>query len=141
MIKKFKSNISEVRKRSSANFRNMAVDSLVITIALIVVGTLLFSNVIRVISTGKSNYDTFLSEEAALAEIRNKNNQLSEEYDYVNSDEFKKLILRDTLGVADQSERLYKTKNEVQYFDEEVEYFDLRDISDYSQWWSQIFRI
>lgn len=141
MIKKFKSNLSEVKKRSASNFRNMAVDSLLITVALIVVGILLFSNVVRVITTGKANYDTFLSEESALAEIREKNNRLAEEYEYVNSDEFKKLILRDTLGVADQSENLYKTKEEVQYFDEEVEYFDLRDVTDYSLWWQSIFSI
>ena len=119
----------------------MAVDSLLITVALIVVGILLFSNVVRVITTGKANYDTFLSEESALAEIREKNNRLAEEYEYVNSDDFKKLILRDTLGVADQSENLYKTKEEVQYFDEEVEYFDLRDVTDYSSWWQSIFSI
>lgn len=141
MIKKFKTNITEVKRRSLANVRNLAIESLFITVTLIVVALLLFSNVIRVITTGKGNYDTFVEERNSLAEIKGKYDALNDEYLYVSSDEFKKLILRDTLAVAEEAERLYKTKESIEYYDEEVELFDLRDIDNYAAWWETLIKI
>jgi len=137
---KFKQNLQEIRRKTLNNLRRIAFEGMAFSVFLIVVSLVLFSNVVRVIATGKNNYETYLKERDALAEIRKKNEELKNEYEYVNSDEFKKLILRDAFSIASQEERLFRTKDQVRYFDEEVELLKLEDKKDFIDWWLQLIR-
>lgn len=140
-MNKIKANISDIKTKATSNLRQIALESLFIAITLVIISILLFSNIVRVITTGKSNYDTFLKEQESLKVIQAINDDLIDDYEYVNSDEYKKILLRDSLGLADQSERLFRTKEASEYYDEEIELFKLRDKTNYDDWWLKLLNI
>lgn len=137
-MNKIKTNVQNIRKKASANIKQVAFESVFIALTLVIISILLFSNTIRVIMTGKSNYETFLKEKEALGVIEEKNATLSDDYEYVNSDEYKKILLRDSLGLADSNERLFRTREKSQYYDEEVVLLKLREKNSYEDWWMML---
>jgi len=95
-------------------------------------------NILRVITNGKNNYETYLSEKASLEEIIAKNEDLTKENNFVSSDEYRKLILRETSNYASDNERLFQTKEKPAFLDETKQYLDLGQKKDYSNWWLKL---
>jgi cell division protein FtsX len=87
MVKKLKLNTSNVKKRIANKLSNIAIESVILSIFLVMGSFLFISNIVRVITTSKSNYSTFLEERESLAQIKSVNSNLKDEYEYVSSDE------------------------------------------------------
>ncbi len=111
-----------------------------VALVLSLISLILIANVIRVVSNGRGNYETYLYEKQVLGELKDKNETLNTELDYVNSDEYRKLFLRDNQALAAPNEELYNTKPKPVYFDERKEYIDLRDKKEYSDWWALLLK-
>lgn len=137
MIKK---RVRGYRDNFLLNIKELSVFQIFWTIVLLVAIIFFISMIIRVITTSKQNYDTFSNEKISLLELQSKNKQLQDELEYVKSDEYKKLLLRDTLSIGENSENLYRTKDKIEYFDEKFEYLNLKDRVDFREWWFQLIK-
>lgn len=135
---RIKKKVNNLRNQLILKLRDLSAVRIMITLAFVCLFIFMASLIINSISRGLGNYNTFLEERSQLQEILEENERLQNEFEYVNSDEFKKIILRDTLGYADQEERLFRTKTQTQYFDKEIKLFSTEEISDYNQWWRLI---
>ena len=118
----------------------ITIEGGMVALVLSLVSLILIANIIRVVSNGRGNYETYLYEKKVLGELQQKNNELNSELGYVNSDEYRKLFLRDNQSLAAPNEELYNTKPKPVYFDERKEYIDLRDKNDYSDWWGLLLK-
>lgn len=112
---------------------------LALTIFLLSIMLVLFGNIVRVVVNAKSNYETYIREEESLDKLREKNATLQAELDYVTNDEYKKILLRENGYMAEESERLFKTKGTATYFDEEKELMSIEQVEGLNGWWSKIF--
>jgi hypothetical protein len=138
MNRKAKYKIKVVQERVAKNLKDIAFESVILTLFLLFISIVLASNIIRVIGQGRSNYDTYLEEKGTLDDLKDKNQSLQEELEYVNGDEFKKIVLRDTLRMGESGEHLYRTKSDAVYLDEELSYLDLAEKKSYLDWWIKL---
>lgn len=135
---RIKKKVNNLRNQLILRMRDVSAIRISITLLFVLAFVFMASIIANSISRGLNNYNTFVEERSQLALIQAENERLLNEFEYVNSDEFKKIILRDTLGYADQEERLFRTKTQTQYFDKEIKLLSLEEISDYDQWWKLI---
>lgn len=135
---RIKKKVNNLRNQLILRMRDVSAIRISITLLFVFAFVFMASIIANSISRGLNNYNTFVEERSQLALIQAENERLLNEFEYVNSDEFKKIILRDTLGYADQEERLFRTKTQTQYFDKEIKLLSLEEISDYDQWWKLI---
>lgn len=126
-LQKARSNLSEVK-----------FDGVVLSIVLGFLVLVIAGNIIRIFTNGQSNYATYLEEGADLEKLLEKNQVLSEEYKYVTSDEYKALLLRDAQNLAKPEENLFSTKDKASFFFEELEYLDIQDKTEFSDWWAKL---
>ncbi len=126
-LQKARSNLSEVK-----------FDGVVLSIALGFLVLVIAGNIIRIFTNGQSNYATYLEEGTDLEKLLEKNQVLSEEYKYVTSDEYKALLLRDAQNLAKPEENLFSTKDKASFFFEELEYLDIQDKTEFSDWWAKL---
>lgn len=138
LIPKFKNPLSFLRLRNK--LQDFSVEGGLVTVILAVVAILISGSIIRVVNNARSNYEIFKDEQASLEELRSKNSELAEDLNYVQSDEYKKLFLRDTQGLSVGSEELFSTKEKVAYQEEAKEYLKLETKSDYVDWWLSLLR-
>jgi len=127
IFQKAKNNLNEIR------FDGVALSVVLAFIVLVVAG-----NIIRVFTNGQTNYSTFLDEKTELTKLQDRNANLTEEYNYVNSDEYKGLLLRDAQNLAKPEETLFNTKDRPSFFVETPEYLDLKNKVDFSDWWLKL---
>lgn len=127
LFQKAKNNLNEIK------FDGLALSIVLAFIVLVVAG-----NIIRVITNGQTNYSTFLDEKAELTRLQNRNVALSEEYSYVNSDEYKALLLRDAQNLGRPEEILFNTKEKPSFYVETPEYLDLENKTDFTDWWLKL---
>ncbi len=126
-LQKARSNLSEVK-----------FDGVVLSIVLGFLVLVIAGNIIRIFTNGQSNYATYLEEGTDLEKLIEKNQVLSEEYEYVTSDEYKALLLRDAQNLAKPEENLFSTKDKASFFFEELEYLDIQDKTEFSDWWAKL---
>lgn len=127
-----------VFQKAKNNLNEIKFDGVALSIILSFLVLVLAGNMIRVFTNGQSNYATFLDEKTELAKLQERNAKLTQEYDYVNSDEYKALLLRDAQNLAKPDETLYNTKDRPSFFVETPEYLDLKTKTDYSDWWLKL---
>ncbi|MEP7103831.1 MAG: hypothetical protein ABI721_03935 [Candidatus Dojkabacteria bacterium] len=126
-------------KKQIVSYKNsIVIEGVPLTIFMLTLSFIMGVNIIRVITNGKSNYETFLSEKVSLDEITAKNDDLQKENTFVSSDEYRKLILRETSNYASDNERLFQTKEKPVYLDEQKELLDLGLKKDYTDWWVKL---
>lgn len=135
---RIKNRLNNLRNQLILRLRDLSTARISLSLIFAILFVFMTSIIVNSISRGLDNYNTFLEERSQLEEIKSENERLLNEFEYVNSDEFKKIILRDTLGYADQDERLFRTKIQTQYFDKEIKLLSLEEIADYGQWWKLI---
>lgn len=131
-----KNKIKKIYTKVVSNLKQIAIQNIAISVMLVMFSFVLISNVLRVVATGFGNYETFEEERNGLNKIKSINDDLKNEYSYVSSDEFKKIILKDSLAIAEENERLYRTKVEVKYFDKEIELLNIKEKEGFGDWWS-----
>lgn len=120
------------------NFNEIKFDGLALSIVLAFIVLVVAGNIIRVFTNGQTNYSTFLEEKAELTRLQNRNVSLTSEYNYVNSDEYKALLLRDAQNLAKPEETLFNTKEKPSFFVETPEYLDLENKTDFTDWWLKL---
>lgn len=127
LLQKAKNNLNQIR------FEGATLSVVLAFLVLIISG-----NIIRVFTNGQSNYSTFLEEKADLNKLLERNETLAKEYEYVTSDEYKSLLLRDSQNLAKPEEVLFNTKEKPSFFFEEPEYLDVSIKKDYFDWWIKL---
>lgn len=120
--------------------KTISLDGFFFFFVLLIIILFLSVNVIRVLSSGKSNYETYLYEKNVLEELRQKNRELAQNKEYYSTDEYKKLFLRDTQTFGMENETLYTTRVLPVYYEEEKELLDLRAKTMFDDWWSVLAR-
>lgn len=130
--------VKRIFQRARNNLNEVKFDGLALSVVLAFLVLVITGNIIRVFTNGQSNYSTYLEEKQELARLQEKNANLTEEYEYVNSDEYKALLLRDAQNLAKPEETLYNTKERASFFVETPEYLDLEDKNDYMDWWLKL---
>lgn len=129
-----------LKKQIQTHKNSVVVEGVPLSVFLLLISFVMGINILRVITNGKNNYDTYLSEKSSLEEITSKNDELNKENTFVSSDEYRRLILRETSSYASDNERLFQTKEKPVYFDEIKEYFDLTQKKEYGDWWLDLVR-
>ena len=125
-------------QKAKNNLNEIKFDGIVLSVALSFLVLVLAGNIIRVFTNGQSNYSTYLEEKNELTKLQEKNSTLTEEYNYVNSEEYKALLLRDAQNLGRPDETLYNTKDKPSFFVESPEYLDLETKTDYFDWWLKL---
>lgn len=96
-------------------------------------------NIINVINRGRFNYDTYIYERQTLEELQEVLDERIDTYDYVISDEYKQLLLREGYAYARPNQTLYRTQDEPSIFIEEDVELLVPDLEEsYSQWWLKL---
>jgi hypothetical protein len=126
--------------RVSNYLKDVSVEAGAITVILIIGIIILSGNIFRVITNARANYSIFQTERDSLYELRDKNSELDNELKYVQSDEYKKLFLRDTESLGTSSEQLYNIKESPEYYEEIIEYLEIEDKKDFTDWWIGLFQ-
>lgn len=130
--------LKRIFQKAKNNLNEVKFDGIALSIVLVFLVLVIAGNIIRVFTNGQSNYSTFLEEKAELDKLLERNENLNQEYAYVNSDEYKALLLRDAQNLAKPEETLYNTKERPSFFFEEPEYLDLETKSNYLDWWLKL---
>lgn len=122
-------------RRASNYIKDVSIEAGVLTVILCLVFLFLLGSIFRVLSNAKNNYEIFNIEKDSLNELEAKNGDLKKELEYVSSDEYKRLFLRDTKGLSASNEELYTLREDPNYFEEEKTYLDLKEKKNFSDWW------
>ncbi len=130
--------VKRVFQKARNNLNEVKFDGIVLSVVLSFLVLVLAGNIIRVFTNGQTNYSTFLEEKSELIKLQERNSKLTEEYDYVNSEEYKALLLRDAQNLGRPDETLYNTKEKPSFFVESPEYLDLEGKTDFTDWWLKL---
>jgi cell division protein FtsB len=137
-MKKFKLKKDMLVTTLKVYSKSIVIEGIGLTLILSLFALLLFTNIFRVISNGKYNYETYLYEKEVLTQIQGKNESLKEDIAYVQSDEYKRLLARDTLNMVEPTETIFETKETPVYYDEEKEYLDINSKDKFEGWWKNL---
>ncbi len=132
-------NVRKIIKNTRLFFKETVVEGGLLTVILVVSLLLLLSNIFRVISTGKSNFDVYVYEQESLNALKEKNKELSLDKTYYQSEEYKLLSLRDTELMAKPGESIYTTRDKTEYFDQPKALLDVSYKENYADWWVKLF--
>ena len=130
----------QIKKRLQSHKNSVIIEGITLTVFLITISFVMVINIFRVVNNGRSNYETFLSEQKSLQEITQKNQELNKENDFVSSDEYGKLVLRESGNYALEGESLFQTNEKPFYYQEEKQYFDLDLLENYDTWWAKLIK-
>lgn len=108
------------------------------TALLVMLSMVLIINTLRVVVNGRNNYSTYLEEQKSLEKIQDRNSDLQEEKQYVTSEEYKLILLRDAARLAQGGETLYQIKSSPVYLDEEVTLLDITEKDNFFDWWLKL---
>lgn len=118
---------------------NFQLRGIGITLLLVISATILGYNIFSVIERGRFNYETYVYERDTLGELRLELDESIDEYDYVTSEEYQELLLRDAFSYALPGQTLFREDEEVSFVQpEEKEYYRINEIESYSTWWRRL---
>lgn len=132
-------NAGKIIKNTRLFFKETVIEGGLLTVILVVSLLLLLSNIFRVISTGKSNFDVYVYEQDSLNALKEKNKELSLDKTYYESEEYKLLFLRDTELMAKPGESIYTTRDKPEYYDQPKILLDISYKENYADWWAKLF--
>lgn len=127
--------INKITIRVRGNLKGIKFEGMTLTIILVLLFMFISSNIIRVYTNGRLNYDTYLKEKEDLDKLRQKHEELKKNYEYYTSDEFKLLLLRDTQSLAQSNEELFQTKEIIDFYFEQPTYMDIKAKENFEDWW------
>ena len=137
MIRRSAEKIKQAAFRSNANyFKKVSSEGLIFALILSCTFIFLTASIVRVINNARNNYEIFNLEKNSLEELEEKNQNLQDELQYVSSDEYKRLFLRDTEGLSAENEELFSRREEASVINNEQELLPLKEKIDYSDWWA-----
>jgi len=136
MVKLIKNAVFNLR----SNFYRIAFEGIGMTVILLLVSVILFSNILRVFQKGQNNFSIYKLEKQSLEELKEKNAELKEEQQISSSEEYLLLKARDILGLGKESESLYKIKPNVEFYETKKELLELSEKENYSDWWESLIR-
>lgn len=119
-------------------FKDLSMENVLVMILLSLTILVLTGNILRVIANAKNNYEIFSVEAQGLNELKDKNDDLKKELEYVSSDEYKMLLLRDSSNLAQSNEELYAIRNQSENYDIQTELYNLQDKASFSDWWQML---
>lgn len=123
-------------KQSLSTFK---LQGLSLTIVFMASLTILSVNIFNAVNRGKFNYETYVYEKQTLIKLQQDLDIKIDTYDYVTSDEFKELLLREGYGYAESNQTLYKIKDEPSIaLNESKEYLKTNLDNEYTQWWLKL---
>ncbi len=129
-------NIIDNRTKSvSIYLKDIKLEDFATLMLLSIFLVVLIASSFKVIISARNNYDIFNVELKGLEEIRAKNEELKRELAYVTSDEYKLLYLRDSSALGKPEEQLYSIKEDLFKAEEKIEYYDISEKVDYTDWW------
>jgi len=131
---------SKIKLKIKSNLQGVAFDGVVLVFILGTLILIISSNTIRVFINGKSNYTTFLQEKEELDKLQSRNDKLAIDLQYYSSNEYKQLFLRDSQNLGQNGEQLYNTKEKPKYYQEIPEYLDIKNKTNFADWWLQLLR-
>jgi cell division protein FtsB len=105
------------RLRIALNKLEVPMEAIISSIILGLVLVMLGVNVYGKVDQGRRDYEVYLSEVAALAELKSERDRLLEELAYTKSLEYKLLYVRDSFNLARPGERIYELPPEVKFFE------------------------
>lgn len=139
MLYKFKVKKEIIATQIKSYSKDIVLEGVGMTIVLSLLTIILLSNVVKVISKAKYNYDTYLYEKGTLTELQEKNQDLLEERRYVGSNEYRIIAMRDVLNYTSSSETLYDTKEYKTYFvEKQPVYLNAKEKENYLDWWYKL---
>lgn len=118
--------------------KDIIVEGGILSIILVVSLLLLVSNIFRVISNGRSNFEVYLFEQEGYNSLKERNEELLKDSSYYSSDEYRLLFLRDTELLGLEGETIYTTRKNPVYFDENKTLLDISKVNDYKDWWTKL---
>jgi hypothetical protein len=127
-----------IYKRIQNYLKNLVIEGGTLAVILSLVAILLTTSIIRIIANGKANYEVYLLEKNKLTELQVANDKLREDKEYYNSEEYKKLFLRETQNLADGGESIYYTRERPIYLEEKKSFLDISKKTNYSDWWGRL---
>lgn len=137
MIKRSTEKIKQAYFRSNTNYlKKISSEGLFFAVLLSCTFIFLTGSIVRVINNARNNYEIFNLEKNSLNDLQSKNEDLKEELDYVNSDEYKRLFLRETEGLSSANEELFSRREEPTVIDADQELLPVEEKIDYSDWWA-----
>lgn len=130
--------INKITIRVRGNLKDIKFEGMTLTIILSILLMFISSNILRVYTNGRQNYDTYLQEKEDLDRLRLKYQDLQKNYEYYTSDEFKLLLLRDAQSLAQSNEELFQTKERIDFYFEQPVYMDVKSKENFEDWWKLI---
>lgn len=127
-----------IHKNFNSNLKSIKLEGVGITVILLLVSIALVINIVRVVNKGKNNYEVYLYEKNLLEQLREDHQLLSEEYTFYTSEEAKKLLAREILGLAESNESLFRTKDAVTYYDIKPRILEVKEKESFSDWWKKL---
>ncbi len=123
-------NLSVIKPGNQKSFNDWLAVLLVIGIVLV-----LITNLFRVMLNAKNNYEVYLYEKEGWAILQEERDRLSEELEFYQSYEYKKLYARDYLHLGESGETLYKVLGGFEYYDVKDDVRDLFPKENFLSWW------
>jgi hypothetical protein len=135
-VKRFQS----ITKKIQTNLSYFKFEGIFVSVFLLFILLLLIGNTLRTISNGQGNYATYLEEKLDLDILLDRNLSLSQELEYVNSEEYKALLLRDAQNLAKPEEQLFTTKYRPSFLSEDLQHLDLKSKRNFLDWWAKLIQ-
>lgn len=122
-----------MRKIKPASTKSLA--DWLATLLVIGIVIVLVTNLFRVVLNARNNYEVYLYEKEGWAALQVERDRLSEELEFYQSNEYKKLYARDYLHLGESGETLYKVLGGFEYYDVNSDIEELFPKEDYLSWW------
>ncbi len=122
-----------MRKIKPASTKSLA--DWLATLFVIGIVIVLVTNLFRVVLNARNNYEVYLYEKEGWAALQVERDRLSEELEFYQSNEYKKLYARDYLHLGESGETLYKVLGGFEYYDVNSDIEELFPKEDYLSWW------
>ncbi|BCX13792.1 MAG: hypothetical protein KatS3mg085_324 [Candidatus Dojkabacteria bacterium] len=121
-------------------FKNIELDGIALTFILFLFSIILFLQIISVVNRAKYNYDVYVYEKNTLSELKSKLEETIDELDYVSSEEYQTLLLRDAYSFASDRQILFRENNVSSVATiNEKEYLKIDDTKEfYTVWWKDL---
>jgi hypothetical protein len=123
---------------ASIHFRRIAFEGFGLTVVLVMMLVLIISSTYKSLVDDQENLNSFVKEKTSLEEYQKKNEELSETLTIVESEEYKKLLARDILGLAESNQQLYRRSEDLEFYEVQVELLDVKEMDDYSSMWNDL---
>jgi hypothetical protein len=135
-----KKNIFFLKLRLKQLFEEFELDGVIMTALLFFFTFVLIFQIITVVNKAKYNYDIYVYEKNTLTDLQKRLEEGLDEFDYVRSEEYQTLLLRDAYSLAFDKQSLFRGNTTVDIVQaQEDELLKTEDLKPrYQKWWSDL---